>query len=146
MWGQKDAKVCLRKRGLALMDGRTGVGKFVRINIKCKFASASVCSIIVHLHLNRPQCSALSMRPEQQKRFLLLRQSKCRGKALEGFLHVPLEHLCKGVIHIEGSVVADLRIDHLLIQFGGDLVSFFAEKSGERTNFISVKIDGSHLF
>ena len=69
-----------------------------------------------------------------------------RGNALECVLHVILEHLGKGVIHIKGSVIADLCIDHLLIQFSGDLVSFFAEESGERTDFVSVKIDGSHLF
>ena len=48
----------------------------------------------------------------------------------------------EGIVHIEGWLIADLGVDHTLVQIGGNLVSFAAKRGGVGADFAAVEVNG----
>ena len=94
----------------------------------------ALCSIIVHLHLNRPQCSRHPAVP------------KTAGQTPLAVLgDIPAEHVSKRVVDIEARRIVHFGNDQLLIQRGRDLIGLLAQAGGQRAHLVAVEVDGGHL-
>ncbi len=92
-----------------------------------------MCSLIVHLHLNRSPRFLILPHPKQP---VLLQRSR-----LFLLLCVGAEYFCEAVVDIEGRDILDLRIHKAAIQLGRDGIRFLVHVSEIFADDIAVEID-----
>ena len=97
-----------------------------------------MCSLIVHLHLNRSPCSLILSYPKQpiKAAFLLFPSLVGFGEAVE--------NIRKGVVDIKRSFVLDFGVYKRMVELVRDFVGLLAQLCSVLADQVPIKIDSGN--
>lgn len=91
-----------------------------------------LCSVTVHLHLNRYRCALVLPYPKQP--------GESRGSGPDS-LKVLLERRREGIVDVERRLILDDSGDHAEVDLGGDLIRIGVELLQFAANHVAIEVD-----